>query len=84
MKLTIEEQTRCEAHHPESWWPSNKRCDKSAGHKGKHVAQRQTLYGPDPGEFFFWDNAGNSFVAIDKQAQRAFLAQIEAKEASCV
>lgn len=71
---------RCNAHHPESWWPSDKRCDKPAGHKGKHVSQRQTMYGPDPGEFLFWNDQGESFVAVDRKAQRAFLRDLERRD----
>lgn len=53
-------QPRCKAHHEESWWYNNKRCDKPQGHKGKHVTFQRTLYGLDENRFSVWDENGYS------------------------
>lgn len=53
-------EPRCREHHEESWWPNNKRCDKPAGHKGKHITFQRTLYGLDENRFSVWDDKGYS------------------------
>lgn len=75
------EEDRCREHHPESWWPGNKRCDKAQGHKGKHVFQTQTMFGPDPSEHTFWDENGSA-TYVDKKARREFLRRIDEQEAA--
>ena len=63
----MSQDATCMAHAPESWWPSDKRCDKAEGHRGPHIAYR-SIIGECKGQthddrcFYLWHNGDKESV----------------------
>ena len=53
-------QPRCKEHHADSWWPGNKRCDKTLGHRGKHISFHRSPLGIDETAFVIWALPGEA------------------------
>ncbi len=64
---------QCEHHAPESWWPNDKRCSKTAEHRGAHLAYHQGLGGRDERCFRIWrdgDTASTYYEHLDVGRER--------------
>ncbi len=77
-KRTGETDVRCYHLHPENWF-NEKRCDKLAGHKAKHVYSPKTLFGTDHSTCVYWDHDG-SVTYVNRAMQKAFFKSIDDHE----
>lgn len=62
----LKEEVRCREHHEDSWWFTDKRCDKPRDHRGPHTSFVRTMYGIDETQFRTWRTGERGHFYVQK------------------